>query len=196
MATLPFHVGILVANLDEAIERFSLAFGLTFAPIGEMRSELHGAFETACVVRATYSREGPPYIELIEGQGDGLFSLARGEGVHPDVAAVAALALTAPAHEGKSYAMTGTERITPEEQARILGKAIGRDLVFEVAPREQAIAMVEAMAGTREAAEAILRGVGGPDVPWAHPVPTVEELTGRPARTFREWAVDHAYAFR
>ncbi|MGH7859133.1 MAG: hypothetical protein ACREQY_17540, partial [Candidatus Binatia bacterium] len=57
-------------------------FGLRFAPIGEMRSELHGAEEVECTIRATYSKEGPPCIELIEARGDGLFSLRRGEGVH------------------------------------------------------------------------------------------------------------------
>ena len=82
MPTLSFYVGILVANLEAVIERFSTVFGLTFAPIGEMRSELHGAVEMDCQIRATYSKEGPPYIELIEGHGDGLFSLRRGEGVH------------------------------------------------------------------------------------------------------------------
>jgi hypothetical protein len=27
-------------------------------------------------------------------------------------------------------------------------------------------------------------------------LPTVEEVAGAPARTFREWAIDHADAFR
>jgi len=112
-----------------------------------------------------------------------------------DVAAVAALMLTAAGHESKSYAMTGPERITPEEQARILGETLRREVHFEEAPREQAIAMVEAMVGDRKAAEAILRGVGGPDVPWARPLPTVEKLIGRRPRTFREWATLHVKEF-
>jgi catechol 2,3-dioxygenase-like lactoylglutathione lyase family enzyme len=78
-----FHVGILVADLDVAMERFASVFGLTFndpmtATFGRLEDpDPHEAF-----VRCTYSRQGPPYFELLEANGEGLFSLAHGEGVH------------------------------------------------------------------------------------------------------------------
>jgi hypothetical protein len=83
-----FHVGILVADLHEAIERFSQKLGLSFCEPSQMTVTLEhgpaheGATRAECELRATYSRQGPPYIELIQGEGDGLFSLAHGEGMH------------------------------------------------------------------------------------------------------------------
>jgi catechol 2,3-dioxygenase-like lactoylglutathione lyase family enzyme len=82
-ANLYFHVGILVEDLEVAMTRFSAVLGFTFndpitAEFGCLADpEPHEAF-----VRCTYSREGPPYIELLEANGDGLFSMAHGEGVH------------------------------------------------------------------------------------------------------------------
>jgi catechol 2,3-dioxygenase-like lactoylglutathione lyase family enzyme len=77
-----FHVGILVADIDAAIDRFSKVFGLTFTDVGGMPVTLHGSEQSEVTMRAAYSREGPPHIELVEGQGDGIFSLRHGEGVH------------------------------------------------------------------------------------------------------------------
>jgi hypothetical protein len=81
--TLPFfHVCILVADIEDAVERFSAAFDMTFAPILTSDMEFHGASNERYALRWVFSRQGPPYIELIEGQGDGLFSLAAGERLH------------------------------------------------------------------------------------------------------------------
>jgi catechol 2,3-dioxygenase-like lactoylglutathione lyase family enzyme len=77
-----FHVGILVADLEAAVERFSKVFGLEFADIGDMPVSLHGAEEGDVTLRATYSRQGPPHIELVEAHGDGIFSAKHGDGVH------------------------------------------------------------------------------------------------------------------
>jgi Glyoxalase/Bleomycin resistance protein/Dioxygenase superfamily len=84
MADAPYyHVGILVADLDEAMERFSQKLGLTFAPVNDMEIDAeddNGSFKQK--MKATYSVQGPPHIELLEATGDGIFSLKNGEGVH------------------------------------------------------------------------------------------------------------------
>ena len=77
-----FHVGVLVADLDAAIERFSALLGLRFGPVSDTQTPVQGATEVTEHVLATYSLDGPPYIELIQGGGDGLFSLRNGEGLH------------------------------------------------------------------------------------------------------------------
>ena len=85
MADPPFfHVGILVADIDAAIARFSDTLGLAFAPVMDAPVQLRGADETVdLTMKATYSREGPPHIELIQGQHeDGIFSLSGGERIH------------------------------------------------------------------------------------------------------------------
>lgn len=81
---LYYHVGILVRDFDAAVDKFSRIFGVTFAEpmVGAVQMEDdQGSFDVA--VRATYSREGPPFLEIMEGyDGEGLFSLDQGEGVH------------------------------------------------------------------------------------------------------------------
>jgi catechol 2,3-dioxygenase-like lactoylglutathione lyase family enzyme len=80
--TPPFHVGILVADIAVAIERFSEALGMRFTEPTEQITTVHDPEPTECRVRAAYSINEPPYLELIEAQGDGVLSLRRGEGLH------------------------------------------------------------------------------------------------------------------
>ena len=80
-----FHIGILVPDLDAAIERFSDVLGVTFADRVYQDSE---TFDDGGVMRnlrlhLTYSIDGPPYYELLEAQGDdGLYSINHGAGLH------------------------------------------------------------------------------------------------------------------
>jgi uncharacterized protein YbjT (DUF2867 family) len=57
--------------------------------------------------------------------------------VHPaDIAAVARAALLDPAgHAGRTYPVTGPERVTPRQQTAALAAALGRDLAFHEEPR-------------------------------------------------------------
>jgi uncharacterized protein YbjT (DUF2867 family) len=113
-----------------------------------------------------------------------------------DIAAVAVRALTEDGHTGAKYVLTGPQTLTQSEQVRIIGEAIGREVRWEdvepAAAREQMVAM----GWPAEAADGALGA-------WAemvtHPEPvtsTVPDITGAPAHTFREWATDHAAAFR
>jgi hypothetical protein len=77
-----FHVGILVADLEVAIERFSRVLGLRFGPVSDTQTPVAGETVTVEHIRATYSVDGPPFLELIQASGDGLFSLQNGEGLH------------------------------------------------------------------------------------------------------------------
>jgi len=85
-----FHLGILVRSLDEAIPRFGQLLGTSFvAPkpleIAHLVDVEHFGDDRPhpWSGRCTYSREGPPYYELIEAKGRGLFSLDnRDEGLH------------------------------------------------------------------------------------------------------------------
>ncbi|EXG80354.1 NAD(P)H-binding protein [Cryptosporangium arvum] len=89
-----------------------------------------------------------------------------------DVAAVAAVALTG----GTSgvHTLTGPELLSTPEQVAILASVLGRPLsTVEAAGSEPGYAYVRSGRGA----------VVTDDVP---------RLLGRPARTFREWVVDHA----
>lgn len=117
-----------------------------------------------------------------------------------DVATVAATVLVEDGHAGRTYTLAGPEALTTLAQVETIGGAIGATVRFE--ELDPAAARAEWI------------GNGYPEtfVDWIftmwgesarHPAPTNEEwagvvprLTGRPARTFAQWATDHAADFR
>jgi uncharacterized protein YbjT (DUF2867 family)/ketosteroid isomerase-like protein len=111
-----------------------------------------------------------------------------------DIADVAVLALTEPGHAGRTYALTGPAVLTQAEQARILGEVAGRPAVVEEISAEQARASMNwADEAYVDAALDYWRSLVDSPEPVTS---TVEEVTGRPARTFTQWAHDHADDFR
>lgn len=113
-----------------------------------------------------------------------------------DIAEVAALALTEPgAHEGRAYALSGPAAVTAAEQTALLGAALGRPLRFEELGPERARAALLARY-PQPVAEALLHSAERQRAGAKAGVsPTVQELTGRPARSYAEWARDNAAAF-
>ena len=79
-----FHVGIVVPNLDEAMERFSKVFKVTWTQRGTAHADFwepdHGT--NPLTLDVAYTREGPPHIELLEATGDGLYGHAHEGGLH------------------------------------------------------------------------------------------------------------------
>ncbi len=108
-----------------------------------------------------------------------------------DIAAVAARALTEEGHAGGDYVLTGPESLSHAEQVRQIGEAIGRQLRFEEMSPDEFRRGVPAAAANMLLA-AWQAALGRP----AYVTSTVEEILGSPARTFRQWAFDHADAFR
>ncbi|WP_017604183.1 SDR family oxidoreductase [Nocardiopsis alkaliphila] len=113
-----------------------------------------------------------------------------------DIAAAAVTVLTGEGHGGRSYELTGPEVITSAEQVAVIGDVLDRDLGFEVAPPERVVDVFTSITGDREAAITNVRALHSPQVPWAQAKDTVERLTGRPPRAFREWVRDNAGLFR
>lgn len=123
------------------------------------------------------------------------FPESHSDAIHEqDIAAVAVRALTEPGHEGKAYFLTGPESVTQREQLELIGAAIGKSLRYEE--------LTEAQARTAFAEFIppwVLDAVFGW---WIHsdgvpcPLTTeVERITGAPARSFKQWATDHAADF-
>ncbi|QFU87601.1 NmrA family NAD(P)-binding protein [Amycolatopsis sp. YIM 10] len=125
------------------------------------------------------------------------FAEARRSLIHEhDIAAVAARALLDDGHAGQKYYFTGPESITQAEQVRQIGEAIGRPLRFEElsvdAAREKLLARGWDPAFATGALEAWGAMVTDPE-----PVnQEVERITGKAPRTFRQWAIDRADAFK
>ena len=112
-----------------------------------------------------------------------------------DIAAVAALALTTPGHEGRVYELSGPEPLTAADRVAILGQALGRDLRFEAQTDENARAEMSATTPSRYV-DAFFDFYAAGTLDESKVLPTVRELTGRPPRTFSQWAAAHAGAFR
>jgi uncharacterized protein YbjT (DUF2867 family) len=112
-----------------------------------------------------------------------------------DIAAVAATALLQDGHEGRAYALTGPESLLPADRVRILGEVIGRPLRFEAMSDEEAWADLTARMPERYARAFFDFYVHG-SLDESQVLPTVQEVTGGPPRTFADWARAHADAFR
>ncbi|RDC66128.1 SDR family oxidoreductase [Adhaeribacter pallidiroseus] len=113
-----------------------------------------------------------------------------------DIAAVAKVVLTQSNFDGEALELTGPEAISVEEVAGILSRVSGRTITYVDVPEEaarQAMSsqhlpdwMVDAMLELNQILKA---GYG------AHVTNTVAQITGRPARTFAEFAQNNAHCF-
>jgi uncharacterized protein YbjT (DUF2867 family) len=111
-----------------------------------------------------------------------------------DIAAVATHALLEDTHAGRIYPLTGPAAITRAEQARVIGEVLGKVVRFvEISPADGRAAMLEFMP---EQAVDVLMGYLSTAVHTPDEVsPVVEEVTGKPARSFAEWVRDRAADF-
>jgi uncharacterized protein YbjT (DUF2867 family) len=112
-----------------------------------------------------------------------------------DIAAVAVRALREDGHAGAEYVLTGPESLSQSEQLAVIGRALGRSLnIAEISPDEARRELVPAF--PLAAVNMLLDAWGAAAGQAAFVTSTVAEITGTPARTFFEWAKDHAEEFR
>jgi uncharacterized protein YbjT (DUF2867 family) len=114
-----------------------------------------------------------------------------------DVAAVAAEIAIAPApHAGQTYWLSGPEAISNYDVAKTLSELLGRTITYtELSFEENKDAMIAAGVPAPVAemnAQAFSLTATG-DAEWV--TDDVATLLGRPARSFRRFAADHAGAF-
>jgi uncharacterized protein YbjT (DUF2867 family) len=114
-----------------------------------------------------------------------------------DVAAVAALIAASPdGHAGKTYWLTGPGLVSNYDVATVLSKLLGRtisyrELTFEENKDAMTRAGVPAPIAEMNAQAFSLTADG--DAAWI--TDDVPSLLGRPARSFEQFAADHAAAF-
>lgn len=113
-----------------------------------------------------------------------------------DIGAVAAVALSEDGHGGKSYLITGPEALTIQDKADTLAGARGRKIEVVELSEEQAVEQWRAAGQPAEVIGFLLEVYGNTPPEGRTPIGTVAEVTGRPARTFAQWAAEHADAFR
>lgn len=149
-------------------------------PLGFMSNALHwaGTVRTRDTVYAPF------------GQG-------RIAAIDPgDIAAVAVVALTHPGHEGQTYLLSGPEPLSPADQTAILSEMLERPLKFEEITPDQARDALLRLGIDPDMAAAIMALRATALEAFTSVVhPTVEQLTSRPPRTFRDWAQAHRTKF-
>jgi uncharacterized protein YbjT (DUF2867 family) len=110
-----------------------------------------------------------------------------------DIAAVVVEALLKDRLTGTDFVLTGPESLTQREQVLTIGEAVGKRLRFEeIAPEDTSTVFPAPPAALKMLLSAWSAAVGQP----AWMTSAVQDILGRPARTFREWAADHVAAFR
>lgn len=112
-----------------------------------------------------------------------------------DIAAVAVRALTGDGHAGREYVLTGPESLTQSEQIAIIGRVMGRSLrIEEISPDEARREWVKSMPApvVTLLLDAWAAAMGQP----AFVTSTVREITGKQARTFRDWVTINSAVFQ
>ncbi|NJC72569.1 NAD(P)H-binding protein [Planosporangium thailandense] len=171
-------IGRAHAEYERAVEESGLAW--TFVRPGAfMANDLAWApaIRADGVVRAPYGRAATAPIH------------------ERDIAAVAVRALLDDGHAGRAYELTGPESLTAVERVRLIGASIGRDLRYEEQPPDEARRQMATHTPPAivDAVLSILASAVGAGAPV---LPTVEEVTGRPAASYTRWVGDHAADFR
>lgn len=141
------------------------------------------------------------WAESIKGQGSVFFPGGKSGKVAPvdprDVASVATLALTQPGHGGKTYALTGAGLFTIGEMVQVISQVLGKPIQYVDIPplaaklfmlksgMDKALvnALMEMLSSLRKNEGAIMTD-------------TIQQLLGRPSRTFEEWCRERVDAFR
>jgi uncharacterized protein YbjT (DUF2867 family) len=123
------------------------------------------------------------------------YPLAARSLVHErDIAEVAIRALLDPGHTGRAYAVTGPDVLSVLDQVSVIGEVIGRPVVVEAQPVDEARRELAPFMGPEGAELSIAHWATLVDSP-ERATDDVERVTGRPARGYATWVRDHIEEF-
>ncbi|MGW6697386.1 SDR family oxidoreductase [Nocardia sp. NPDC055049] len=107
-----------------------------------------------------------------------------------DIAAVAAVALREDGHHGRAYTLTGPAVLTPRDQAAAVAEAIDAPITFlELTVDEAKQNMLRFM--PEPVADHTLTILGMPTAEEQQVSTDIEDVLGRPATTYAQWARRH-----
>jgi uncharacterized protein YbjT (DUF2867 family) len=178
-ADAPLEFGRWHGQIEQDLARSGLAYTL-LRPSSFMQNFLMSAQQVADQ-GALYGMFGAGRVAFIDAR---------------DIAAVAAELLISPGHQGASYTLTGPEALSAAEVAERLAAATGRQVrSVDLGPDGYRQALAGAgmpswlVDGVVEGNAMLAAGHG------ATVTDEVARLTGRPPRTFAQFATDHRAAF-
>lgn len=111
-----------------------------------------------------------------------------------DLAEIVATALCQPGWDGKTIHASG-RAISDRERVQILGDVLGREIAFEPLTRAQAEQQYRARGLDEEAIAYVLDTAAWFDAHREDASAEVEQLLGRPLRSYADWVREHAGAF-
>lgn len=129
---------------------------------------------------------------------EGIVRSSTGNGgrpfIHPeDIAAVSVAALPSDEHEGRILSITGPESLTFGDATRIIGDAIGRDLVYQTISDDEAGQRYSRVSGSAEETAALWRAIR--EGRLAATTDSVEQALGRRPISLKKWASENFHAF-
>jgi uncharacterized protein YbjT (DUF2867 family) len=111
-----------------------------------------------------------------------------------DIAAVAVAALVSPGHGDRIHTLTGPQAPRPADQVEVLADVLGRPLRLLAQPADEAWTEMSRTMPERYV-QAFFRYYRDGELDESRVLPTVQKVTGKAPRTFRDWAVAHIDAF-
>lgn len=111
-----------------------------------------------------------------------------------DMAEVAAAALADDGHPGRSYTLTGPAPVSPRDRTEALSRVLGVPVAFVEQTRAQARAAMLAYM-PEPVVDGTLAILGEPTSQEQQVSPDIEQVLGRPARSFEDWARRNVGAF-
>ena len=113
-----------------------------------------------------------------------------------DIGVVAAACLTGDGHDHQIYELTGPEPLTPPDQVAILAMVLGRAVSYVEAHPADVLQQMITYGMPAELAHAVVELLRSSQEPFnSEPTPDISTVTGRPARSFADWAGTHRAAF-
>ncbi len=112
-----------------------------------------------------------------------------------DIAAVAVVALTGDDPGRRDHWITGPQALTPADKVATIADVLGRDVRYVELTRDEIVANWRAEGYGDEDVEFFIAMRTDPPVAGYTVLPTVEQVTGRPPRTFARWVQDNRAAF-
>ncbi|HZE89355.1 MAG TPA: SDR family oxidoreductase [Verrucomicrobiae bacterium] len=168
------------AQTENQIEKSGMAF---------THLRPHFFMQNVLMFAPTIAKDGSMYAPMRDGR-IGLVDTR-------DIAAVAAVALTGPGHEGKAYDITGPEALSFADLAAKVGAATGRSVKYVDVPPAAAKQAMLGMGMKEWMADNMIAIYGGFAEGHAAAVTDiVPRVTGRPGRTFDQFVKEYAHAFK
>lgn len=104
-----------------------------------------------------------------------------------DIASVAATALTTEGHNGQRYWLTGPQALTAPEKVAVISEVLGREIKFIELSKDEIVSRWREQGFSDSDIEYFVLMRTNPPEAGRTVLPTVEKVTGRPARTFADW---------